>query len=74
MFPKDPLGNAMKDTVYNGEGYGYAAMHNIMRSVHPNLIQKAVETSTPYQGNMVTFTAHVRNMSNHLEKEDLRKI
>jgi hypothetical protein len=48
-------------------------LHNIMRSIHPNLIEKAVETITPYQGNMVTLAAHVRNMSNHLENEALRK-
>jgi hypothetical protein len=73
MFPNDPFGNVMKDTVSNGEGDEYAALHNIMRSVHPNLIEKAVETITPYQGNMVTLAAHVRNMSNHMEKEAMRK-
>jgi hypothetical protein len=74
MFPKDTFGNVMKDTVSNGEGDGYAALHNIMRSVHPNVIEKAVNNITPYQGNMVTLAAYVQNMSNHLEKEALHKI
>jgi hypothetical protein len=73
MFPKDPFGNVMRDTVSNGEGDGYAALNKIMRAVHPNLIEKVIKTITPYKGNMVTLAAHVRNMSNHLEKEALRK-
>jgi hypothetical protein len=62
----------MKDNVSNREGDAYAALYNIMRSVHPNLAEKVVETIT-YQGNMITLAAHVQNMSNHLEKEELCK-
>jgi hypothetical protein len=73
MFPKDPFGNVMKDTVSNGEVDGYAALHNIMRFKNPNLIEKAVQTATPYQGYIIILAAHVQNMSNHLKKEALHK-
>jgi hypothetical protein len=40
MFPHDTFGKTMRDTITNVNGYGYAALHNTMRSVHPNLIEK----------------------------------
>jgi hypothetical protein len=72
MFSKDAFGATMCDTVANANFDGYAALQNIMRAVHPNLVEKAVEYITPYQGNVVTVAAQVRNMANHLEKESLR--
>jgi hypothetical protein len=66
MFPNGPFGNGMNYTVSNREGNFYVALNNILLPVHPNLIDKGVETINPYKGNMVTLTAHVRNMSNHL--------
>jgi hypothetical protein len=72
MFPRDSFGNTMRDTITNANGDGYAALHKIMRSVHPNLTEKAVEAITPYQCNSVSIAAHVRNMANFLEKEQLR--
>jgi hypothetical protein len=45
MFPNDTFGKTMHDTITNTDGYGYAALHNIMLSVHPNLIQKRGTTS-----------------------------
>jgi hypothetical protein len=72
MFSRDSFGNTMRDTITNANDDGYAALHNIMRSVHPNFIEKAVDASTPYQGNSISIAAHVRNMTNFLEKEQLR--
>jgi hypothetical protein len=72
MFTRDSFGNTMRDTITNANGDRYAALHNIMRSVHPNLIEKEVDAITPYQGNSVSIAAHVRNMTNFLEKEQLR--
>jgi hypothetical protein len=72
MFPRDTFGNTMRDTITNANGDGYAALHNIMRAFHPNLIEKAVDAVTPYQGNSVSIAAHVRNMANFLEKKELR--
>jgi hypothetical protein len=69
MFGKDVFGNTMRDMVANANVDGYATLHNI---VHPNLIEKTVEPVTPYQCNVVTLDAHVRNITNHLEKEGLR--
>jgi hypothetical protein len=72
MFPRDTFRNTMRDTITNANGDGYAALHNIMRAVHPHLIEKAVDAVIPYQGNSVSIAAHVRNMANFLEKEELR--
>jgi hypothetical protein len=72
MFPRDTFGNTMLDTITNVNVDGYAALQNIMRSVHPNLIKKVVGPIMPYQGNSVSIAAHVRNMANFLEKEQLR--
>jgi hypothetical protein len=71
MFPRDTFGNTMRDTITNanGDGDGYAALYNIMRAVHLNLIKKAVEPTMPYQGNSVSIAVHVQNMANFLEKE-----
>jgi hypothetical protein len=71
MFRKDAFGATMRATAASANGYGYAALHNIMRAVHPNVVEKVVEPITHYQGNVVTLAAHVRNMTNHLEKESL---
>jgi hypothetical protein len=68
MFPHDTFGNTIRDTITNANGDGYAALHNIMRSVHSNLIEKAVDRITPYQGNSVSIAAHAQNMDNFLEK------
>jgi hypothetical protein len=72
MFPRDTFGNTMRDIITNANGDGYAALHNIMRAVHSNLIEKAMDAVTPYQGNSVSIAAHVRNMANFLEKGELR--
>jgi hypothetical protein len=72
MFSKDAFGATMRDTVANTHDNGYAALHNIMRAVHPNLVEKVVEPIMLYQGNVVTLAAHVRSMATHLEKVSLR--
>jgi hypothetical protein len=72
MFPRDTFGNTMRDTMTNVNGDGYSALKNVMRDVHPNLIEKAVDPITPYQGNSVSIAAHVQSMANFLEKEQLR--
>jgi hypothetical protein len=68
MFPSDTFGNTMRDIITNANGDGYDALQNIMRAVHPTLVEKAVDPITPYQGNSVSIAAHVRNMANFLEK------
>jgi hypothetical protein len=73
MFPRDTFGNAICDTITNSncDGDGYAAFQNIMCGVHPNVIEKEADTITPYQCNSVSIVAHVRNMANLLEREQL---
>jgi hypothetical protein len=71
MFPRDYFGNTMRDTIANANSDGYAALHNTMRSIHPNIIEQEVDPIRPYQGNLVSIAAHVRNMANFLENEHL---
>jgi hypothetical protein len=60
MFSKDAFGATMRDTVANANGYGYAALHNIMRAVHPNLVEKDAEPITHYQGNVVKLRLYTK--------------
>jgi hypothetical protein len=71
MFPKDDFGDQCRDVVSTSEGCGYALLHNIMRLAHPILCDKVVGTIIPYQGNIVSFAAHVRNMTHYLAREKL---
>jgi hypothetical protein len=73
MFPKDDFGDQCRDIVSTSEGCGYASLHNIMRLVHAALCDKVVDTTIPYQGNVVSFSAHVRNMTQYLAREKLRR-
>jgi hypothetical protein len=43
-----------------------------MRLARPTLCDKVVYTVIPYQGNTVSFAAHVRNMTQFLAREKLR--
>jgi hypothetical protein len=63
MFPKYDFDDQCRDIVSTSEGCGYASLHNIMRLAHPTLCDKVVDTTIPYQGNVVSFAAHVRNMT-----------
>jgi hypothetical protein len=72
MFPKDDGGDQCHDIVSTSEGCGYASLHNIMRLAHPTFCDKVVDTIIPYQGNVVSFAAHVRNMTQYLARERLR--
>jgi hypothetical protein len=72
MFIKDDFGDQCRDIVSTSGGCGYIALHNIMRLVHPALCDKIVDTAIPYQGNTVSFAAHVRNMAQFIAREKLR--
>jgi hypothetical protein len=72
MFPKDDVGDQCRDIVSTSEGCGYASLHNIMRLAHPNLCDKVVETTIPYQGNVLSFAAPVRNMIQYIARGKLR--
>jgi hypothetical protein len=72
MFPKDDFGDQCHDIVSTSEGCGYASLHKIMRLAHTTLCDKVVDTAIPYQGNTVSFTAHVKNMTQFLAREKLR--
>jgi hypothetical protein len=71
MFPKDDFSDQCCDIVSTSEGCGYAYLHNIIRLAHPILCDKVVETVIPYQGNTVSFAAHVRYMTQYLAREKL---
>jgi hypothetical protein len=73
MFTKDDFGDQCRDIVSTSEGCSYASLHNIMRLVHLALCDKVVDTTIPYQGNVVSFAAHVRNMTQYLASEKLRR-
>jgi hypothetical protein len=72
MFPKDNFGDQCRDIVSTSEGCGYLSLHNIMRLAHPTLCDKVVDTTIPYQGNVVSFADHVRNMTQYLAREKIR--
>jgi hypothetical protein len=75
MFPKDNFGvfgDQCRNIVSSSEGCGYASLHNIMQLAHPTLCDKFVDTTIPYQGNVVSFAAHVRNMTQYLARKRLR--
>jgi hypothetical protein len=73
MFTKDDFGDQCRNIVSTSKGCGYASLHNIMRLVHPALCDKVVDTPIPYQGNVVSFAVHVRNMTQYLAREKLRR-
>jgi hypothetical protein len=72
MFPKDDFGDQCRDIVSTSKGCGYASLHNIMLLAHPTLCDKVVDTTIPYQGTVLSFAAHVRNMTQYLAREKLR--
>jgi hypothetical protein len=72
MFPKDDFGDQCCDILSTSEGCGYVSLHNIMRLAHPTLCDKVVDTTIPYQGNIVSFDAHVRHMTQYLAREKVR--
>jgi hypothetical protein len=53
-------------------GNGYAALHNILRSHHPRLTDKKVETKIPAQSVGTQFGHHVRAVQDHLFREETR--
>jgi hypothetical protein len=68
---QDVLGNVISNG--DGDGDGYAALHNIMRTDNRNLVNKVVYPVTPYEGSTATLNVRVHNnMVNHLKKETLR--
>jgi hypothetical protein len=71
LFPNDDFGDHCHDIVSTSEGCGYASLHNTMRLAHPYLCDKVVDTTIPYQGNTVSFAAHVRNMTQYLARKKL---
>jgi hypothetical protein len=66
MFLKDSFRDQCRDIVSTSGGCGYIAIHNIMHLVHPALCDKVVDTTISYQGNTVSFAAHVRNMAQYI--------
>jgi hypothetical protein len=72
IFPKGDFGDQYMDIVAISGGCGYAALHNMMRLVHPSLLDKVVDTAISYQGNAITLASHARNMTQYLSREQLR--
>jgi hypothetical protein len=71
MFSKD-CDEEYRDIVKASSGDGYAALHNILRSHHPRLTDKKVETNIPAQSIGTRFGHHVRAVQDHLFREETR--
>jgi hypothetical protein len=54
------------DIVKASGGNGYAALHNILRSHHPRLTDKKVETNIPDQSIGTCFGHHIQAVQDHL--------
>jgi hypothetical protein len=61
-----------RDIVKASSGNGYAALYNILRSHHPRLTDKKVETKIPAQSIGTRFGHPVRDVQDHLFREETR--
>jgi hypothetical protein len=71
LFSKD-CDEEYRDIVKASSGNGYATLYNILRSHHPRLTDKKVETKIPAQSIGTRFGHHVRAVQDHLFREETR--
>jgi hypothetical protein len=71
LFSKD-CDEEYRDIVKESSDNGYAALNNILRSHHPRLTDKKVETKIPAQSVGTRFGRHVCAVQDHLFREETR--
>ena len=72
MFPSDSICDKYRDAIIASNGNGYLALHNIMRSTHPALVEDEVEAKIPKQQPRDTFGSYITSVVNFLDRESLR--
>lgn len=70
MFPKGS--EELRYIVATAKGDGYLALHNILRTFHPKLLRREIETVIPRHRCGQLFGAFVREVSEFVEREKLR--
>jgi hypothetical protein len=71
LFSKDRT-EEYRDIIRAAHGIGYAALHNILGLHHPQLTERKIETKIPSQGISTSFGSHVRDIQEHLTREETR--